>query len=76
MEIRTFIQDFADQFDDTDISVFEPNTKYKELDEWSSLVALATLNMIEKKYAVSLTFLEMRTTNMIQELFNLVKSKK
>jgi acyl carrier protein len=76
MEIKTFIQNFAAQFDDTDISVFEADTNYRELDEWSSLIALAVLNMIEKKYAVHLTPPEMRAANTVQELFDLVQSKK
>jgi acyl carrier protein len=76
MEIKTFIQNFAAQFDDTDISVFKADTNYRELDEWSSLIALAVLNMIEKKYAVRLTPPEMRVANTIQELFDLVQSKK
>jgi acyl carrier protein len=75
MELNSFIQNFAAQFDDTDISVFEANTNYRESDEWSSLIALAVLNMIEKKYAVRLTPPEMRTAHTVQELFDLVKSK-
>jgi acyl carrier protein len=45
------------------------------LDEWSSLTALAVLNMIEKKYDVKLKAEEMRTTNTIQQLFDLIQSK-
>jgi acyl carrier protein len=76
MEIKTFIQNFAAQFDDTDISVFEANTNYRELDEWSSLIALAVLNMIEKKYNIRLMPQEMRAANTVQELFDLLKLKK
>ena len=45
MEIKEFIQNFADQFDDTDASVFTPETKFKELEEWSSLTALSVIAM-------------------------------
>jgi acyl carrier protein len=76
MELNSFIKDFAAQFDDTDISVFTSSTSYRELDEWSSLNALAVLNMIEKKYNIRLIPQEMRTAKTIQELFDLVKSKK
>ncbi|MDR0865174.1 MAG: acyl carrier protein [Candidatus Symbiothrix sp.] len=76
MEINSFIGNFASQFDDTDNSVFITSTNYRDIDEWSSLNALAVLNMIEKKYNVHLTPLEMRGTNTIQELFDLVESKK
>jgi len=75
MEINSFIKNFADQFDDTDISAFETTTRFRELDEWSSLVALAILNMIEKKYGVRLTPIEMRPIDTIQELFDLIGSK-
>jgi acyl carrier protein len=75
MEINNFIKNFAAQFDDTDVSVFAANTKYRELDEWSSLIALAILNMTEKKYGVRLTPVEMRAANTVQELFDLVQSK-
>ena len=43
MEIKEFIQNFADQFDDTDASVFTSETKFKELEEWSSLTALSVI---------------------------------
>jgi acyl carrier protein len=75
MEINEFIKHFAAQFDDTDLSEFTPETRYRDLDEWSSLNALAVLNMIGKKYQVVLRADEMRQTNTIQELFDLVNSK-
>ncbi|GHT15898.1 acyl carrier protein [Bacteroidia bacterium] len=75
MELNNFIKNIAAQFDDTDVSVFAADTNFRELDEWSSLVALAVLNMLEKKYAVKLLPTEMRSANTIQELFDLVKSK-
>jgi len=76
METTEFIKNFADQFDDTDFSEFTMETMFRELEEYSSLNALAILNMINKKYAVILKAEELRTTNTIQELFDLVKSKK
>ena len=50
MELKEFIEKITNQFDDTDISEFIPTTNFKELKEWSSLTALAVLNMIAKKY--------------------------
>lgn len=76
MEIKDFIKDFANQFDDTNASEFKQETKFRELDEWSSLIGLAILNMIEKKYGIKLSFIEMRKANTIEELFNIVAAKK
>ena len=46
MEIKEFVKNFGNQFDDTDISEFAPDTRFRELEEWSSLVALAIMNML------------------------------
>lgn len=75
MEIKDFISKFADQFEDTEVSVFNPETKFRELDEWSSLLALSIMAMVDEEYDVSLKADEMRQTNTIQELFDLVSSK-
>lgn len=75
MEIKEFIQNFADQFDDTDASVLTLETNFRELDEWSSLVALGVMAMVDDEYDVQLKADEMRKTNTIQQLFDLVKSK-
>ncbi|MGM9831301.1 MAG: phosphopantetheine-binding protein [Paludibacteraceae bacterium] len=73
--MKTFIANFADQFDDTELSVFAEDTRFRDLDEWSSLVGLAVLNMIAKKYNVRLTPEELKSVNTIAELFNLVSAK-
>ncbi len=75
MDSNEFIKNFAAQFDDTDASEFSMETRFRELDEWSSLNALAILNMIGKKYSIVLKPEEMRPTNTVQELFDLVDSK-
>ncbi|MBO4961666.1 MAG: acyl carrier protein [Flavobacteriales bacterium] len=76
MDTQEFIKNFANQFEDTDASEITMETSFRDLDEWDSLVALAILNMIAKKYGVKLTFDDMRQTNTVQELFNVVESKK
>lgn len=75
MEIKDFISNFADQFDDTDSSVLSNDTKFRELDEWSSLIALSILAMIDEEYDVQLKGDDMRKANTIQDLFDIVKEK-
>ena len=72
MEIKEFIENFANQFDDTDVSVFSAETRFRELDEWSSLLALSVLAMVD----VQLKADQMRKANTVQELFDIVKSLK
>ena len=76
MELKEFIENFAEQFDDTETSEIQADTEYRELDEWTSLTALSIIAMIDEEYDVQLKADEMRKTQTIQELFDLVKSKK
>ena len=75
METTEFINNFASQFDDTDASEFTLETRFRELDEWSSLNALAILNMIGKKYSLFLKPDEMKPVQTVRELYDLVQSK-
>ena len=43
MKIENFINGFVNQFDDTDASEIQANTQFQELDEWSSLTAMAII---------------------------------
>ena len=76
MVLKEFIENFAEQFDDTESSEIQADTEYRELDEWTSLTALSIIAMIDEEYDVQLKADEMRKTQTIQELFDLVKSKK
>ena len=76
MEIKEFVQNFADQFDDTDASEFTPETVFHDLDEWSSLVGLSIIAMIDDEYDVTIKGDEMRAAKTVEDVFNLVNSKK
>ena len=75
MEIKEFVKHFADQFDDTDPSEISAETSFRDLDEWSSLIGLSVLNMIEKKCGVNITFDDMRKANTVQDLYEIVANK-
>ena len=76
MEIKEFIVNFAGQFDDTPVEVFKYETKFRELDEWSSLIALSIISMVDEEYDVTLKGDEMRKAETVGELFEIVKSHK
>ena len=75
MEIKEFIKNFADQFDDTDISEIKPETVMRDLDEWSSMIGLSLLNMVDNEYGVKLTFDELKHAITVQNLFDIVEKK-
>ena len=75
MELTAFIENFAAQFDDTDASAFKAETVFKELDEWSSLIALSVIAMVDEEYEITIKGDDIRNSNTIEDLFNNVKSK-
>ena len=75
MEIKIFIENFAALFDETDASIFCAETEFKNLQEWSSLLALSVLAMIDEEYDVSLKGDDIKNSKTIEDLFNIVKSK-
>ena len=74
MNIQDFVVNFANQFDDTEMDVFAPETRFRDLEEWSSFHALAIMAMVMQEYGVALTADEMRNANTIQELYDVVSS--
>lgn len=72
--MEKFIEQFALQFDETDTSDFNSQTRFREVEEWSSLTALCVISMIYDNYKIRLKPDEMRKTQTIQELYDLVIS--
>lgn len=75
MEIKEFIENFANQFDDTDASEIKVETVFKELDEWSSLIALSVIAMVDEEYDVALKGDDIRNAQTVEDLYNLVKER-
>lgn len=75
MELKKFIENFAAQFDDTDASEFKAETVFKELDEWSSLIALSVIAMVDEEYGITIKGDDIRNSKTVDDLFNAVKAK-
>lgn len=75
MELNAFINKFANQFDDTDPNEITANTYFQELEEWSSLTAFAIIAFIRTQYGKTVTGVEIRSCETVQDLFDLVSSK-
>jgi acyl carrier protein len=75
MNIEDFVRNFSELFEETDSSVFKPSTKIRDLEEWSSLMALSVIAMADEKYKIKLTGDDIRNSESIEDIFNIVKSK-
>lgn len=75
MELKDFLENFANQFDDTDASEIKAETKFKELDEWSSLIALSVIAMVDEEYDITIKGEDIRNSITVEDLFNAIKAK-
>ena len=75
MELKDFIVKFATLFENTDSCEFQADTYFREIDEWSSLMALSVIAMVDEEYDVTIKGNDMRAADTIEDLYNIVKSK-
>lgn len=73
MEIKDFIENFAEALEIEDASVLSASTKFRELDEWSSLAALSVISMFEDKFDKDLSIPDFRKAQTIHDLFVLAQ---
>lgn len=75
MELKNFIASFADQFDDTDVSEIQADTKFHDLEEWGSLIGMGVIALAKTQYGKTITGKEIRECVTVEDLFNLIASK-
>lgn len=73
MTLDNFIVQFAEQFDDTELSEFKPDTKFRELEEWSSMITLGLIAMADEEYGIRLKGDDIRHSETIEDLYNIIK---
>ena len=73
--LEEFVALFAEQFDDTDASEIKANTVFHDLDEWSSLVGLSVIAMVDEEFEVALKGDDVRNSVTVEDLYNTVCSK-
>lgn len=75
MELDTFVKNFGEQFDDTELSEFKAETVYHDLEEWSSIQAISIMAMVDEEYDVKLKADDIRSAQTIEQLYEIVKAK-
>jgi acyl carrier protein len=76
MELQNFVEKFAEQFDNTALEEFKANTEFKLLEEWSSMIALSIIAMIDDECSIIIKGDDIRSAKTIEDLFNIAKGYK
>ena len=75
MNTQEFVQNFANLFDETDTSEITCSTEFKNLEEWSSLIALSVIAMADEEYNIKLKGDDIKAAHTVEDLYNVVKSR-
>lgn len=75
MTLEDFVENFANQFDDTDASEIKAETAFHDLDEWSSMIVLAVIAMANIDYDVTLTGDDIKNAVTVKDLYDIVVSR-
>jgi acyl carrier protein len=74
MDFSQFLQDFCSQLEDENTKI-SGSDKFRELESWDSLTAMAVLYMIDSKYGVTIPpddFIKLQTP---EEIFEYIKTR-
>ena len=73
--LNEFVELFAEQFDETDASEIQASTVFHDLEEWSSLIGLSVIAMVDEEFDVALKGDDIKTSSTIQDIFEKVQAK-
>ena len=73
--LEEFVALFAEQFDDTDASEIQASTNFHKLDEWSSLIGLSVIAMVDEEFDVALKGDDVKNAVTVENLYNTIIGK-
>lgn len=74
-DISIFITSFEELFDDLEPNTITAETVFRDIDEWSSLIALMVIAMADENYDVKLSGDDIRNSVTVSDLYEKVTSK-
>ena len=73
--LEEFVELFAEQFEETDASEITAKTVFHDLEEWSSLIGLSVVGMVDEEFEVALKGDDVKTSVTVEDLYNKVIAK-
>ncbi len=75
-DIKKFIEKIEVEFDDVKKGTITPSTGYRDIEGWNSMQALILIAVIDSEYKVMLTGEDLTSAKTLQDIYNIVKTKK
>lgn len=73
--MEKFISKFVELLDETAPNSINEKTVFKDLDEWSSLMALSVIAMVDDEYGVTIGADIIKQSSTIEDLYNAVMAR-
>ncbi len=74
MEIKEFIEKFAESIEVNNVEVLTPETSFHDLEEWGSMAVLMMIAFYDETFGKELSEEDIRRAKTIQDLYNLAIS--
>ena len=71
MEVKEFIEKFAEQVEMEEVESLTPETAFRELDEWSSLSVMTLIAFFDEEFGKEIGGKDIKECLTIQDLYNL-----
>ena len=71
MEIKDFIEKFAEAIEVENVEQLSSETEFKELEEWSSLSVMLMIAFYDEEFGKELTQTQIKEVKTIQDLYNI-----
>ena len=75
MHITDFIQSIEKEFEEVQSGTVAGETEFRQLEGWSSMMALIIIAKIDSEYSVTVTAEELAECSTINDLFEMVHAK-
>lgn len=75
MDAQKFIENFAAQFEEINSTSLSLESRFREIEEWSSLIGLSIIAMVDEIYKVKLKGEDIRQSKTVGDLFEIVKTR-
>ena len=76
MEINQFVRNFENAIFGVEPNSLNPETRFREIEQWESLALLCLLAMIDNEYGVQVGGMELKKCETLRDIFDSIASKK
>ena len=70
MDIKDFIEKFAEAIEVEDLESLTPETEFRTLDEWSSISVMLTIAFFDEEFEKEISGTDLKSMKTIQDLYD------